>query len=60
MSKKAVDTIFEAMFTLTDLRVLLRETAPLHDLDASQKEQAAHLILDLQKNIDTLRQELVG
>ncbi len=47
------------MFTLTDLRVLLRETAPLHDLDASQKEQAANLLLDLQKSIETLRQELV-
>ena len=26
----AVDFVFEALFALTDLRVLLRETAPLH------------------------------
>jgi hypothetical protein len=35
-----VDTLFEALFALTDLRVLLRETAPLHKFDEEQRAQA--------------------
>ncbi len=60
MSKKAVDSIFEAMFTLTDLRVLLRETAPLHDLDSTQQNQAGILLDNLQQQINVIRQELLG
>jgi len=36
----AVDYIFEALFALTDLRVLLRETAPLHKFNERQLSQA--------------------
>lgn len=36
----AVDNLFEALFALTDLRVLLRETAPLHKFNAKQQVQA--------------------
>lgn len=35
-----VDTLFEALFALTDLRVLLRETAPLHKLNEEQRALA--------------------
>ncbi len=35
-----VDTLFEALFALTDLRVLLRETAPLHKFSGEQRAQA--------------------
>ena len=35
-----VDTLFEALFALTDLRVLLRETAPLHKFSEEQQAQA--------------------
>jgi hypothetical protein len=35
----AVDNLFEALFALTDLRVLLRETAPLHKFNAKQQAQ---------------------
>jgi hypothetical protein len=36
----AVDHVFEALFALTDLRVLLRETAPLHKFNETQLSQA--------------------
>jgi hypothetical protein len=35
-----VDTLFEALFALTDLRVLLRETAPLHRFSEEQRVRA--------------------
>jgi hypothetical protein len=35
-----VDTLFEALFALTDLRVLLRETAPQHKFSKEQRAQA--------------------
>jgi len=35
-----VDTLFEALFALTDLRVLFRETAPLHKFSEEQRTQA--------------------
>ena len=58
MSKKAADTIFEALYTLTDLRVLLRETAPLHELDPSQRKRAESLLESLQKQVEILRGEI--
>lgn len=36
----AADYLFEALFALTDLRVLLRESAPLHKLNRDQQAQA--------------------
>ena len=35
-----INSLFEALFALTDLRVLLRETAPLHTLSEEQKAYA--------------------
>jgi hypothetical protein len=46
------------MFLLTDLRVLMRETAPLHDLDEEQRAKAAKALEKLKKQINTLEQEL--
>jgi hypothetical protein len=36
----AADHLFEALFALTDLRVLLRESAPLHKLNPDQQIEA--------------------
>ena len=48
------------MYTLTDLRVLLRETAPLHELDSSQRSQAEKMLEDLQQQVNVIRKELLG
>lgn len=58
MSRRAVDTVFQSMFALTDIRMLLRETAPAHALDDLQKERARALLTDLEKQVRTLREEL--
>jgi len=41
-----------------DLRVLLRETAPSHELDTAQLARAGTLISDLQRQVEILRKEL--
>ncbi len=35
-----VNDLFEALFALTDLRMLLRETAPSHEFNEEQRTQA--------------------
>ena len=59
MSKRAIDTVFEALFTLTDLRVMLRDTAPFHELDDDEKKAAEEMIRTLEGDIKVLREELI-
>ena len=47
------------MFILTDLRVMLRETAPTHEFDPEQKVSAAKLLDQLDKQVVILREELL-
>lgn len=39
-----VNDLFEALYALTDFRVLLRETAPLHAFNEEQRTQARNAI----------------
>jgi hypothetical protein len=39
-----VDALFDALFGLTDLRMLLRETVPFHKLNEEQQAQARSAI----------------
>ena len=50
---------FQAIYTLTDLRVLLRETAPTHEFDATQKAQAERLLENLDRQVGSLKQEIL-
>jgi len=59
MSKRAVDMTFQAIYTLTDLRALLRETAPTHEFDAKQREQAQRLLENLERQVGSLKQEML-
>ncbi|MFA4848855.1 MAG: hypothetical protein WC626_03930 [Methanoregula sp.] len=59
MSKRTVDIIFQALFSLTDLRVILRETAPQHELDNKQREQAQRLLENLERQVASLKQEIM-
>jgi hypothetical protein len=47
------------MFILTDLRVMLRETAPTHEFDPEQKASAVQLLDQLEKQVAILREELL-
>jgi hypothetical protein len=59
MSKRAVDMTFQAIYTLTDLRVLLRETAPSHEFDDGQKVQVQRLLENLERQVSSLKQEML-
>jgi hypothetical protein len=54
----AVDNLFEALFALTDLRVLLRETAPSHKLSAEQQIQARDALARAKAALSKLEEEL--
>jgi hypothetical protein len=47
------------MFLLTDIRAILRETAPLHDLDEEQRRQVGTLLDDLGKKVLVIREDLL-
>ena len=59
MSKIAVDSVFHAMFLLTDLRMILRETAPSHELDDRQRETAVAILGSLRDEVAMLEKELL-
>lgn len=58
MSRRAVDALFQALYLLTDIRFLLRETAPDHELDPEQKVRAAKAIEKMKKQVTILEEEL--
>jgi len=51
--------VFSAIYALTDLRMILRETAPTHQLDSRQREEAARLLENLERQIASLKQEML-
>ena len=51
--------VFQAMYTLTDLRILLRQTAPSHELDAGQNIEARRLLDNLERQVASLKQEML-
>ena len=59
MSKRAVDITFQALYSLTDLRMILRETAPRHSLDEDQRIQAERLLENLERQVAALKQEML-
>jgi hypothetical protein len=59
MSKRAVDMTFQAIYTLTDLRVLLRETAPTHEFDPDQRVAVQRLLENLERQVGSLKQEML-
>jgi len=60
VSRPAIDAVFEAMFILTDLRVILRETAPGHVLSPAQQEETLTLLHTLETQVEILRRELLA
>ena len=59
MSQKSVEETFEALFALTDLRQIFRETKPTYKLDDEQKEKVRKIIESVRKNLLTIEEELV-
>lgn len=50
---------FQALYTLTDIREILRKTAPGHNLDETQRTQAKRLLENLERQVASLKQEML-
>ena len=59
MSRRAVDAVFQGLFTLTDIRVMLRRTAPRHELTEDDRRAVLKSLADLRQQIGTLEEELL-
>ena len=59
MTKKAVEETFDALFNLTDLRQIYRETKPAFNLDDDQIAIIKQIIKKLRHNLDIIEKELV-
>ena len=59
MSRRAVDAVFQGLFTLTDIRVVLRRTAPLHRLSEEDRRAVLRSIADLREQAGILEEELL-
>ncbi len=53
-----VDDVFEALFALTDLRMLLRETAPLYEFNEDERTQARDALDRAKKAVTRLEEGL--
>ncbi|HJJ42161.1 MAG TPA: DUF2100 domain-containing protein [Methanocorpusculum sp.] len=59
MSQRAADAVFQALFSLTDIRQILRKTAPDHQLNEEQKQKAAKALTSAKKQIGIIEEELL-
>ena len=58
MSQRATDALFQSLFLLTDIRVMLRETAPLHVLNAEEKAKVEQILSKVKRQVKILEEEL--
>ena len=59
VSKAAIVALFKAKFILSDIRVILRKTAPHHRLGPGEREEVESLIAGLEKQVGVLKRELL-
>jgi len=59
LKEKAVEETFEALFALTDLRQIFRETKPLYQLDAEQREKVEAIITRVKLSLKVIEDELL-
>ncbi|MDD1666584.1 MAG: hypothetical protein LUQ23_03515 [Methanomicrobiales archaeon] len=59
MSRRAVDAVFQGLFALTDVRVILRRTAPLHEITGDDRRVIEERLADLRRQAAILEEELL-
>jgi len=59
MSRRAVDAVFQGLFLLCDIRGILRESAPHHQLCEEEKAMVTKTLEKIEKQIGILREELL-
>jgi N-glycosylase/DNA lyase len=57
MNERAVYETFEALFALTDLRQLFRETKPLFNFSEKQREGVQRILERVRKSLDIIEKE---
>jgi len=59
MGNDPVDEMFEALFALTDLRIIFRETSPKHVLGDEQKKQVEEILERVRSSIEAIEAEML-
>ncbi|MBS7609635.1 hypothetical protein KEJ19_03565 [Candidatus Bathyarchaeota archaeon] len=58
MTEKAVEETFEALFALTDLRQVFRETKPFYRLDEEQRKRVREIIDRVRRSLKVIEEEM--
>jgi hypothetical protein len=59
MTEKAVKEMFVALFALTDLRQIFRDTKPTYQFNSKQKNQIRETIERVRQSLDLIEKELM-
>ena len=59
MTEKAVEETFAALFALTDLRQIFRDTKPTFQFNSGQKRQAREIVEKVRKSLVVIEKELI-
>ncbi len=59
MTEKAVEETFAALFVLTDLRQIFRDTKPTYQFNSEQKRQIREIIEKVRQSLDVIEKELM-
>ena len=59
MVERAVEETFAALFALTDLRQIFRDTKPTYEFNDEQKEKIRKIIERVKKSINIIEGELL-
>ena len=59
MTEKAVEETFAALFALTDLRQIFRDTKPTYQFNSEQREKIKQIIEKVRQSLDVIEEELM-
>ncbi|MDH5438794.1 MAG: hypothetical protein OEX76_07845 [Candidatus Bathyarchaeota archaeon] len=59
MTEKAVEETFAALFALTDLRQIFRETKPTYQFSNEQKRRIKQIVERLRQSLEIIEKELI-
>ncbi|MGQ9460550.1 MAG: hypothetical protein ACUVRA_04895 [Candidatus Bathyarchaeaceae archaeon] len=59
MTEKAVEETFTALFALTDLRQIFRDTKPTYRFSDEQKKQIKEIIEKVRQSLEVIEEELM-
>ena len=59
MSERVVDELFVALFALTDLRQVLRDTKPAYKLSDEEKRQVREIVEKVRGSLSVIEGELL-